>query len=72
MSAHDLEMARRKRLHEAEHRRRSDYDNPLWQRPYKWDNVLQKRRLLFWDEISEPQKQREIDYQTRKNKELVK
>lgn len=50
----------------------TDYDNPLWHRPYKWDNVLQKRRLLFWDEISESQKQAEINYQIRKNKELIK
>jgi hypothetical protein len=50
----------------------TDYDNPLWQRPQKWDNVLQKRRLLFWDEISEAQKRAEINYQIRKNKELIK
>lgn len=48
-----------------------DYDNPLWQRPQIWDKHLQKYRYQFYDEISDTQKQAEINYQIRKNKELI-
>ncbi len=45
--------------------------DPFTLRPRKWDNVLQKSRGLFWDEISDTQRELEINYQIEQNKKLL-
>lgn len=45
--------------------------DPFTLRPRKWDNVLQKWRGLFWDEISDTQRELEINYQIAQNKKLL-
>ncbi len=45
--------------------------DPFTLRPRKWDNVLQKWRGLFWDEISDTQRELEINYQIEQNKKLL-
>jgi hypothetical protein len=44
--------------------------NPFFDRPIIWDKHLKKHRRLFWDELTEEQKDAELEYSLQQNRAL--
>ena len=47
-------------------------DAPWNNRRRKWDNVLQKWRCLFWDELTDNERMAELEYCNKRNQQLLK
>ena len=46
-------------------------DAPWFHRRQVWDNVLKKRRGLFWDELTDEERIAELEYHNMRNKQLL-